>query len=840
MKNLKLALRMLGRNWSAGESRVLLFALFIAVASVTTVGFFADRVEQALKLQANELIGADLVVISDHVIPATLKEPAAGLAFKQTETVTFPSMVSSQQPDGGANLAELKAVTRGFPLRGRLRIADGPDLPEREADTIPAPGTVWVGPALLGKINAKVGDSVQVGAISLRITALLTKEPDNVLDYFGIAPRVMMNHDDLAATKLIQVGSRATYRLLLAGEAGEIDKYRALAQPLLARGERIEGVRDARSEVRVALDRAGRFLGLAALLSVILAAVAVGLAARRFSQRQMDHCAMMRCLGASQADIFKLNFYQFVMLGLMASLIGAAVGYVAQSVLANILAGFFTVTLPLPSIMPALQGVLTGFVLLLGFTVPPLLKLKSVSTLRVLRREIGAVESVSLAAYVMGFSALAALIIWRAGEIRLGVYVLGGFVAALAVAALAGWALITLVSGLRGKFGGKSAGSFGAALRYGLANMRRRAGGSLVQIMALGLGIMAMLLLTLVRTDLISRWQTNVPIDAANRFVLNVQADQLQPVQAYFAQRGLAAPDLYPMVRGRLVALNDKPLALDDLKDEQSRRRAEREFNLSWAEKHRPDNRIVSGKWWNNDPQEKQFSVEEGIAKSLGIKLGDSMTYDVAGSRFTGQVTSLRKVDWDSFKPNFFVIASPGVLEKYPASYITSFHLPPGNEAVVNGLIKQFPNLSVIDVSAIMAQVRSISDQVAKAVEFVFLFALVAGLVVLYAAIASTQDERIFEGAIMRTLGAQRRQLMVLQLAEFTAIGFLAGVVAAGGAVALAMVLSDRVLGVPYDFNPWVPLIGVLAGTIGVSIAGLLGTRSTVNSPPLQTIRGVA
>ena len=836
MNRVKLSLRMLRRNWNAGESRVLLFALFIAVASVTTVGFFADRVEQALKIQANEMIGADLVVISDHPIPATLREPAARLPLTQVETFTFPSMVSHPVADGGTNLAELKAVTPGFPLRGRLRVADTPDSPDRETSAIPEPGTIWAAPALLGKINAKVGDSVQVGAIALRIAAVLTKEPDNVLDYFGIAPRVMLNSADLAQTNLIQVGSRVTYRLLLGGAAGDVDKYRAEAQPKLARGERIESVRDARSEVRVALDRAGRFLGLAALLSVILAAVAVALAAHRFSQRQMDHCAMMRCLGASQADIFMLNFYQFAMLGFMASLLGALAGYAAQSVLAGILAGIFTVKLPQPTVMPALQGALTGFVLLLGFTVPPLIKLKSVSTLRVLRREMWTIEGGSLTAYAMGFAALAGLIIWRAGEIRLGVYALGGFVVALAVSGVAGWGLIALVSGLRGKIGGM----FGGALRYGLANMKRRAGGSLVQIMALGLGIMAMLLLTLVRTDLISRWQTSMPRDAANRFVVNMQRDQLAPVQSYFAERNLKTPDLYPMVRGRLVAINGEPVVPEGYEDERAKRLAEREFNLSWAASNRPDNRIVEGKWWDKDPDAKQFSVEEGLAKTLRIKVGDSMTYDIAGSRFSATVANLRKVDWDSFKPNFFVIASPGVLDGYPASYITSFHLPPGNESVVNGLVKRFPNLSVIDISAIMVQVRSITDQVANAVEFVFLFALASGLVVLYAAIASTQDERIFEGAIMRTLGARRRQLVIVQLAEFIAIGFLSGLVAAGGAVALAMVLSDTVLNVPYDFNPWVPIAGLLAGTIGVAIAGLLGTRSTVNSPPLQTIRGVA
>jgi len=375
--------------------------------------------------------------------------------------------------------------------------------------------------------------------------------------------------------------------------------------------------------------------------------------------------------------------------------------------------------------------------------------------------------------------------------------------------------------------------------RYGLANLRRRTWGSLVQIMALGLGIMAMLLLTLVRTELIAKWQQSMPPDMPNRFAINIQSDQLPEVKAYFAQLKLATPDLYPMVRGRLVAIGARNVAGADFTEERARRLAEREFNLSWTEKVRPDNKIVAGEFWKPDSTEPQFSVEEGLAKSLGIKLGDALTFDVAGNRFGANVTSLRKVDWDSFKPNFFVIASPGLLKSYPASWITSFHLPEGRDDVVSGLVRRFPNVSVIDLSALMAQFQRITDQVSRAVEFVFLFAIAAGLVVLFAAISSTQDERVFEGAILRTLGADRRQLTILQLAEFLTIGLLAGTIASAGAVALSMVLADRVLGIAYDFHWKLPLIGILVGGVGVAIAGLLGTRRAVNSPPLQTIRAV-
>ena len=828
MKRIQIAMRMLRRNWSGGELRVLLLALFIAVASVTTVGFFADRVQAALDRQANELLGGDLVVVADHPVPAAFKEHANAEKLAMAETRTFPSMVAA---DGGVNLAEIKAVSDTFPLRGRLRVADGTAGGDREIAGGPKPGTAWVAAALGARLGVKVGDTLQVGRARLTVAAVITREPDSVLDYFTIAPRVLINLADLESTRLIQLGSRVTHRLLLGGEPKAIERYRAAVTPKVARGERVEGVRDARGEVRSALERAQRFLGLASLLSVVLASVAVALAARRFSQRQIDAAAMMRCLGATQADLFAIHAWQFVVLGLAGCLLGSVAGYGGQGVLVYWLSNFFTLTLPLPGPLPALRGAVIGFVLLLGFTLPPLLRLRNVSTLRVLRRDLAAVEPLSIAAFLLGLGVLSALIVWQAGDVRLGSIALGGFLAALAVCALAGYVLIRVVARLRGAASGP--------WRYGLANLRRRTWGSLVQIMALGLGIMAMLMLTLVRTELITKWQESMPADMPNHFAINIQTDQLPEVKRYFEDIQLALPDLYPMVRARLTAIAGKPVKPADFPEERARRLAEREFNLSWTDRIRPDNKVVAGEFWSAGAADPQFSVEEGIAKTLGIKVGEVLTYEVAGTPFTAKVTSLRKVDWDSFKPNFFVIATPALLQAYPASWITSFHLQPGREEVVTGLVKRFPNVSVIDLTALMQQIQRITEQVSRAVEFVFLFAIAAGLVVLIAAITSTQDERVFEGAILRTLGASRRQMMVLHLAEFLAIGLLAGTIAAAGAVSLAMVLSDRVLGVPYEFHWQLPLIGLVVGGLGVAVAGLIGTRRAVSSPPLQTLRAV-
>ena len=828
MTTLALSLRMLRRNWSAGELRVLLLALFIAVASVTTVGFFADRVQRALDRQANELLGGDLVFIADHPIPAAALAAARAQHLTIAQTQTFPSMVSAK---GGVNLAEIKAVTAGFPLRGRLRVQPALGAPEHEVQGGPLPGTVWIANTLAARLGVAVGDTLKVGRAPLTVAQIITREPDSVLDYFGIAPRVLMSEDNLAATGLVQLGSRINYRLLVAGEDKAVERFRAQVKPTVGRGERLEGVRDSRSEVRIALERSQRFLGLASLLSVVLASVAVALAARRFADRQLEAAAMMRCLGATQRRLFALHAWQFVALGIVACVLGSATGFGAQAILASWLGSFFTVALPLPGAMPGVRGAVIGFVLLLGFTLPPLLRLRNVSTLRVLRRELAVAEPFTLAAFALGLAALAALILWQAGDLKMGAIALGGFAAALAAAAIVGYALIRFVSRARGAASGP--------WRYGLANLRRRTGASLVQIMALGLGLMAMLMLTLVRTELITKWQESMPPDMPNRFAINIQTDQIEEMQKLFAAEHLAMPDLYPMVRGRLAAIGDRAVSQATFEDERAKRMVEREFNLSWADRARADNRIVAGRFWQPGTKEREFSVEEGIAKTLGIQLGDALTFDVAGSRFTAKVTSVRKVDWDSFKPNFFVMASPPLLRDYPASWITSFYLPAGREDVVTQLVQRFPNVSVIDMTAMMQQFERITDQVSRAVEFVFLFAMVAGLVVLFAAITSTQDERVFEAAILRTVGASRRQVATLQLAEFLTIGLLAGTIASIGAVSLAMVLSDRVFQVPYEFHATLPIVGLIVGGLGVALFGLLGTRRAVSSPPLQTIRAV-
>ena len=823
-----LALRLLWRDHRAGELALIAAAIVIAVASVTTVGFFADRVHQALGRQANQLLGADLVIAADRPVAGELEAEARARGLSVARMMRFPSMAIR----GDRNiLASVKAVTHGYPLRGELRIANEPYGAERRADGVPQPGTAWVDERLYTQLALAPGDRVELGRVAFAVTAIVTHEPDAAVGFINSAPRVIINEADIEATGLVQPGSRVGYRLQIAGSAETIDTYREWAVKQLRPGQRMEGIRDARPEIRSALDRAEKFLSLAALVSVILAAVAIGLSARRFLQRHLDACAMMRCLGASQATVVRLYLVHFVVLGLIASAIGCALGIAAQAGLAYWLGSLVSVELPRPGALPAVHGLLTGLALLLGFALPPLAALGRVPTLRVLRRDLGAPRAGGLITYAAGFAVIALMILWKAEGLRLGAMVIGGFAAAMVAAGLLTWLLLKAASALRTQ---------GVTWRYGIANLRRRTLGSVIQVIALGIGMMALLVLTLVRHDLLYAWRTSLPSDAPNRFVVNIQRDQVQALQAFFEQHGVKKAILYPMVRARLVQINDRPVSSADYPDERARRLVDREFNLSWVERMQADNQLSAGRWWSGAKPGRQFSLEDGIAETLGIRLNDLLTFDVAGEPVSARVTSLRKVDWDTFNVNFFVVAPPGVLEQYPATYVTSFYLAAGNAALLASLVREFPNLLLIDVAQVMGQVQKMMDQVARAVQFIFLFTLLAGLTVLYAAIASTQDERLYQATIMRTLGASRAQLRKAILAEFAVLGLLAGLLAAAGASALSYVIATRILNLPYTFSSTVWLVGALAGAVGIAIAGYAGTRGVLNVAPLKAMREIA
>ncbi len=833
MNMIRLSLRMLLRDWRAGELHILTLALIIAVSSVATVSFFSDRVQKALILESNRLLGGDLLVISDASLPPDYAEYARQLGLRTTHLTRFPSMISF----GDNNLlTSIKAVAPGYPLRGELKLADPPAEGSaarhtRVAQGIPERKTVWVDEKVMSALEVTLGDKIEVGATELTVMSMVESEPDHSVGFVSMNPRLLMNEEDLAATRLIQPGSRISYQLLVAGDEGQVAGFRRWVSERLSPGERVEGIQDARPEIRSALDRAGKFLSLAALASVVVAAAAVALAIRRFIQRHLDGCAVMRCLGATESDLLRLYSYYFVMLGSAASLMGCVFAVFAQEFLSYWLAELLGIVLPLPSVLPFIQGMLTGMVLLLGFALPPLLNLRQVPALRVIRRDLELANLHSLAGYGFGLAILSVLFIWKAESFKLGIMIMFGFLLAVIVFGLFGLLLIRLFLLTRPQGSGPWS--------YGLANIRRRTIPSLVQATALGLGMMALLTLTLVRNDLLDDWHARLPENAPNRFLVNVQPDQQKELMAFFDEHAIPQPEIFPMVRGRLMKINDRPVNLNDYPDPRAKQLANREFNLSWTDTLQSDNEIVAGRWWREEiiSSEHELSMEVEFAETLGLKMGDRLTFYTGGGDFSATITSLRKVDWDTFHVNFFAVVRPGLLDNYPVSYITSFYLPPDKTPIMQELIRMFPNFLVIDVASVIERVQNMIEQVTHAIEFVFLFTLLAGFAVMDAASASTQDERIYEAAMFRTLGARKQQLARAWAVEFAVLGILAGFFAAAGASALGYLIGKHVLHITYSPSLWIGVGGVLASVIGVTVIGLIGTRTTLSQPPLQVLR---
>ena len=823
-KMLAQSTRMLARDWRAGELRVLAMALTIAVAAITSVAFFADRVGQGLARDAHQLLGADLVMVADQPWPREVAAQIERAGVQRAEAINFISMASAKE----SSLSGVKGVSENYPLRGRLRITKAPGAPDAPAERGPAPGTVWLEERLVTALDAPVGSRVKLGRAEFEVAAVITLEPERSASFFNIAPRLLMNIADVPATALIQTGSRVWYYLYAAGPP---ERIKSLEKSIkLGRGQRIDTLETGRPEIRQAVDRAQRFLGLTALLAAILAGVAVALGARRFVERHLDGCAVMRCLGATQPQLLRLYAVEFLVLGLAACAAGCAVGFVAQEAIAATVAEVIRAELPPPRLLPAVQGFLVGLVLLLGFALPPLVQLKNVPAVRVLRRESGAPKGGTIAAYAAGLISLSALLVWQAGDLQLGLTVVGGFAAAVAVFFVAAWGLLRLLTHRK-----IVALLRNSMLRYGLANLRRHARGNAVQIASLALGLTAVLLLTFTRNELVEAWRRSAPPDAPNRFLIGVQPEQLEPLQAFLAAHKVAVPDLYPMVRGRLVAVNGAPVSEADYSEERAKRLVEREFNLSYMSELPGHNQIVAGAWFSST--EKALSVEQGIANRLGWKLGDELTFAVGSERFSARITSLRKLRWDSMKVNFFVVAAPAVLEGFPVSYISAFRLEPEAQPVVTELAERFPNITLIDAAAAVRQAQGVIDQLINAVQFVFLFALAAGLLVLYSALVATEDERRREAAVMRVYGASRAQVTGTQRAEFLAMGAAAGLLATLGAAAIGQVLARRVfeLDLPPSAALWIA--GPLAGLALLSLNAWLSSRKVLRASPALTLR---
>jgi putative ABC transport system permease protein len=825
---LTLALRNLMRDLRSGELAVLVLALLVAVASLTAVGFFTSRIGRAVEQQAGEVLAADLRLRSARPIDERYDREAVRRGLRVARLEMMPSVVFSGEE---SSLVTLRAVGPGYPLRGRLKTADRPFGPGVVTDDIPAPGDAWADSRLLAKLGVDVGASLAVGATAVRVTRVLDYRPDQGSGFADLSATLMINLVDLPATELVQPGSRVSRAALFAGEPSAIEQFEAWLAAHKQQGERLQSIADASPQIRASADRAGRFLSLASLVSVLLSAIAVAMAAQRYARRHLDTVALMKCMGASQALVQLLTVTQLVVIGVVTALVGTGIGYVAQTGIAWLLRDLLRGELPPPTADAFLLGVVTAVVVLVGFALPPLLRLRRVPPARVLRRDLEPPPLRYAVVYGLAIGAVLALLYWIVRDPKLVGYVAGGLGGTFLLLAVAGWGLVRTLAPLRR--------GVGIAWRYGLANIVRRGRDSVVQIVAFGLGFTVLLLLSLVRDDLLRDWRASLPTDAPNYFMINIRPDEGERVREFFTNAGFPSTELVPMLRARLVSINGASVDALPFASDRASEFVEREANLTWSAALGPGNTIVAGRWWPVDraPREPQVSVEREYAETLGLELGDTLTYDIAGEPVTGRITSLRDVRWDTFKPNFFVVFSPGVLDDVTGTLITSVHVEPDQRPALVELVRRFPEVTIIDIEAMLAQVRDVMDKASLAVQYVFLFTLAAGLMVLLAAVQATRDERRYESAMLRTLGATRGVVFQGVAAEFVVLGALAGLLAAGGATAVGWLLARRVFDLEYSPDPWIWVIGVLGGAALVGAAGLLAARSVVSHPPMQALR---
>lgn len=828
--------RTLWRDLRAGELKLVIVAVTLAVAALTAVGFFADRLKGGLARDARQLLGGDAVVVSDTPTPAAFVERARSLGLQTVTTLVFPSMGRAPEAQGGASrLVALKAVQPGYPLRGRLQTAVRADAPGEPASGIPARGEAWVDGPLLEALGLNVGDPLLMGDAQLRIARIITVEPDRGSGFLNFAPRVMINEADLPATRLIQPASRVGYRFAVAGTDRDVARFSdwavAEAKKPEVRGVRVESLEGGRPEMRQTLDRAEKFLNLVALLAALLSAVAVALAARGFAANHLDDCAMLRVLGQSQRTIAASYAFEFTLIGLAASALGVVLGFSVHFVFVALLGGLVDTALPAPGLWPLGFGMGMGLTLLLAFGLPPVLQLAQVPPLRVIRRDVGGLKPASLAVLAVGVAGFAALLLAASSDLKLGSIAVGGFAAAVVVFAGLSWVAVKL---LRRSVNEATAPRW---LVLATRQISARPAYAVVQTSALAVGLLALVLLVLLRTDLIASWRQATPPDAPNRFVINVMPEQSQAFVAALREAGVQRLDWYPMFRGRLVAVNGKPVTPDDFTEDRAKRLVDREFNLSHAAEQPPHNPVVAGRW---QPEEQgAVSVEEGIAQTLGLKLGDTLRFDIGGMSSEAKITSLRKVDWTSMRANFFVMYPVSRLENMPVTYMGSFRAPE-RKGFDNELVRAFPNITNVDMSATINQVQGVLDKVIRAVEFLFGFTLAAGVVVLFAAVTATREERAREFAIMRAVGARGALLRQVQRAELAGVGLLAGFLASVVAAVVGWGLAKYAFDFNWTASPLVPLAGAAAGAVLALAAGWWGLREVLTRPVIETLRKAA
>ena len=820
--------------WRAGALRVLVFSLVLAVAAITAVSFFTQRIDTALNQQGGLLLGADLVLSANHAIPENFEQRATTLGLASVRSYEFPSMVVV---GNASQLVEVKAVGQEFPLRGDLTIGATTNDEGQVVKAIPKQGQVWVEPRLAHLRNLQVGSEIEVGERKFSVSAILLHEPSRGGDMFSFAPRLMMNAADLASTKLLQYGSRAKYQLLLAASPDKVNQYFNLTQPELTRGEKIQDLRNARPEIKLALEKAQQFLGLSAMVSVILAMVAMLLSSMPYIKQSLDSFALMRCFGASQKAVMQLLAIQTLLIAFFSALIGIALGFMAQLGLAQLAGSLFVEALPPVGLMPMLVGMVASIAMMFAVVLPHAWQMRHLSAMNILRRETLMQPLSTQLKFLPAALTMSAMVFWQAQDLKIALATIGAILLLCLLVIACAYGFVWVTARLLTLSPQNPTLN---AVKLGLLGLKRRFAISTIQMIGFSMGLMVLILLALIRGDLIHNWQASLPVDAPNRFVINIQPAQIDGMHQFFSQQHIKNAALFPMVKARLIRKNGIAVKPEEFDDERARHLAEREFNLSWAAQMQSDNQILSGRWWKPSDEGKHYiSLEQDLAKTLGIQLGDKLEFEIAASPISLTVTSLRKVEWDSMRANFFAVTPPGVLERFNANYISSFHLPLRADGPLNQLLRQYPNLTIIDVAALMQQVRGIMQKMSSTVQYVFTFSLIAGSAVLYAALVATHEERILDATLLRVFGASRRQVTIAYIAEFSCIGLIAAFVAVIAANLLAYYMSAHIFNIPFTFNFGLALMAMLISAAIISFAAWLGLRRFLNIPPRQLLNRI-
>jgi putative ABC transport system permease protein len=820
-------LRLLWRDWRGGELGILAVSLVMAVAIVTGISLFADRLQKGLVAESNHFLAADRVLQSPRPVAKDWLEKAASLGLKQAEVLSFQSMV---YVDDAMQLASVKAVSNTYPLLGELEKSEQAFAGGYATTQGPAAGSVWLDSRLLPLLDTRIGDSIFVGEAELLITAVVVNEPDRGGSFYGFGPRVLMNIADIPATAVVQPGSRVEYRYLFAGDDVALASFAAWLKPRLQPSHSWLGLKDSQPRIAQALERAERFLLLAGALGVGLAGIAIALAARRYSERHYDYVAVMKSLGASSRQVLWIYAFNLLLLAAVATLLGCLLGWLIQQGFIGLLQEYFAIDkVPAITLRPFVIGAVTALVCLLAFALPPLINLQGISPLRVLRRDLDDTAMSHSVSWGFGAAGIALLMYWYSADLKLTLVVLLGVALTFAIVGVIAWYL------LRGsKLVGMQAGS---AFSLALASLRRRGLQNAVQVVIFSLSIMLLLMLSLVRSSLIEEWQVQLPEGTPNHFLVNVSEQDAGPVARLLAANDFDSQPLYPMVRGRLTEINGQAVTTLVSKDDAAASSINRELNLTWSELLPNGNELVAGQWWSPDSSTAELSIESRLAAKLSIKLGDQLGFQLGSDHLTATVSSIRELDWDTMQPNFYMVFPPGYLKHYPSTYITSFYLPDDSKTFLNTFVRSFPTITVIEMDSVIKQIRSIVMQVSSAIELVLGLIVISGLLVLVASVQASLDSRFQESAILRTLGAGRGVVLGSLVFEFALLGLLAGLLAAFSAEVSVYGLQTLVLKMRYVAHPWVWLAGPLLGAVMIGLAGYLTCRKVVNTPPMEVLR---